>query len=146
MLKKILKQSKKSLRFKFSSNTKPLDLPIIDLSSFLPNSDPDLAEAEKLVKSLKKYSAVAIKDPRALEQNNLDFLSLMEKYFEDRATKYYKGEALPECFPEHGYQVGITPEYAEAAKNEEKITKEKFQSDPVGIFFNFEKACFSTAS
>jgi hypothetical protein len=40
-----------------------------------------------------------VKDPRANEQENEDYIDLMEKYFDSRAKAYYNGEPLEDAKP-----------------------------------------------
>jgi len=129
------KKFKKNLTRKFASK---LALPIIDLSTFIdPNSEPDMSEAKKLVESLREYGALAIKDPRVDEAKNVKFLNMMETYFENRADTYYDGSDLVEAFPEHGYQVGVTPENKEVARGHEDTIEQFFKEQPVSFFLDF---------
>ena len=100
-----------------SFSKKILELPVIDVSSVKnSNGSPDLEECRRLVESLRKFGALAIRDPFVNESKNQEFLSLMEEYFASRSEKYYRGEELDEAFPETGYQVGVTPELKEIAR------------------------------
>jgi hypothetical protein len=109
-----------------------LELPIVELESFIdPNGTPDMAEAEKLVSSLKNYGALAVRDPRVNENDNQNFLNMMEDYFESRSEIYYDGGKLVEAFPEHGYQVGVTPENKEVARGHVETIEQFFKEQPV---------------
>ena len=119
----------KTLRF-FSE---VLELPVVDLSSFIGEETPDMAEAQKIVDGLHKYGALAIRDPRVDESGNIEFLNMMEKYFESRSKVYYAGETLTEAHPEFGYQVGVTPENKEVAREHIDTIEEHFKEDPVSI-------------
>ena len=59
------------------------DVPVIDVAAFL-NKDPETSafECRKVAESLHKYGILIIKDPRIDEQDNEDYLDLMERYFE----------------------------------------------------------------
>ena len=57
------------------------------------------------------------KDPRAKEQENEEYIDLMERYFSQASDKLYSGEILSDAKPEYHYQVGVTPEKIERARN-----------------------------
>lgn len=122
-----------SLRF-FSE---VLELPVVDLSSFIGDQEPDMAEAKKIVEGLHQYGALAIRDPRVDESGNVEFLNMMEKYFESRSKIYYSGQTLTEAHPEFGYQVGVTPENKEVAKEHVDTIEEFFKEDPVSVNVSF---------
>lgn len=133
MLSRFLKRTPKCihyLRFGFSTSNEVVELPVVDISSFLEGNQPDLREAEKLVNGLRDLGALAIKDPRVDESKNLEFLDMMESYFESRSQIYYNGGELKECFPQHGYQVGVTPELVERARIHEDTIAKFFETDP----------------
>ena len=74
-------------------NTNPtntLELPVINIDSFVSGTQPDQMEAKKLVDTLRKYGACAIKDSRVNQEKNHEFLNLMEKYFESRGKIFYE--------------------------------------------------------
>lgn len=119
-----------------------LELPVVDLSSFIGDKTPDMKEAKKIVDGLHKYGALAIKDPRVDERGNVEFLDMMEKYFESRSKLYYSGETLTEAHPECGYQVGVTPEKVEVAKQHVDTIEEFFKEDPVSVIY-FKRATLS---
>lgn len=93
-----------------------IDLPVIDISSFIGSGKPDLSEAKKIVEGLHQYGALAIRDPRVDESGNTEFLDMMERYFESRSKLFYAGKTLADAHPEFGYQVGVTPEKKEIAR------------------------------
>lgn len=93
-----------------------IDLPVIDISSFIGSGKPDLSEAKKIVEGLHQYGALAIRDPRVDESGNTEFLDMMERYFESRSKLFYAGKPLADAHPEFGYQVGVTPEKKEIAR------------------------------
>jgi len=41
----------------------------------------------------------------------------MERYFSQASDKLYSGESLSDAKPEYHYQVGVTPEKIERARN-----------------------------
>ncbi|KAJ3274374.1 hypothetical protein HDV01_002978 [Terramyces sp. JEL0728] len=85
-------------------------LPVIDLQPYInvPNSEAAQKECKKLAEAITAYSAFAIKDPRVTEQENSDFLDLMEDYFNQSHE-----EKLKDARPDLHYQVGSTPECTE---------------------------------
>lgn len=55
------------------------------------------------------------------EQDNEDYLDMMEKYFEHESRKLYSGKVLEDCKPEHNFQAGVTPERQERARNNQHV-------------------------
>lgn len=94
-----------------------VDTPIINVAAFLDNTPEKEEECKKVADSLHKYGICIIKDPRIEEKDNDEYIEMLEKYFETRGDQYYKKEELKEAFPDIHYQVGITPEYKEKARN-----------------------------
>jgi isopenicillin N synthase-like dioxygenase len=88
-------------------------LPVIDLQVYLndPDSKDALNECKKVSKSLRKYSALAVKDPRVSVEENSIFLDTMEEYYQQSYQ-----EKLKDTRPEYHYQVGATPEFTESPK------------------------------
>jgi hypothetical protein len=88
-------------------------LPVIDLQIYLndPDSKESLKECKKVSESLKKYSALAVKDPSVSLEENSVFLDTMEEYY-----KQSYQEKLKDTRPEYHYQVGATPEFTESPK------------------------------
>jgi hypothetical protein len=70
-----------------------------------------------VAESLHRYGILIIKDPRAQEQDNNDYIDLMENYFDSRGKQLYSGEKLQDVKPEHHYQVGVCPEKQEIARD-----------------------------
>ena len=70
--------------------------------------------------SLHRYGILIVKDPRARQQDNADYIDLMETYFESRGNILYSGGSLDEAKPEHHYQVGVCPEFQEMARKHER--------------------------
>lgn len=73
------------LRFKFSKS-----VPIVDVEPFL-NNKSSAAECEVVVKALRDYGCLIIKDPRVKPQENEEFLNMMENFFHSRSKDYYDG-------------------------------------------------------
>ena len=57
-----------------------------------------------------------IKDPRTVEQDNNDYIDLMEKYFESRGEQFYNNQEVADFKPEYHYQVGACPPGTEIAR------------------------------
>ncbi len=79
--------------------------------------------------SLHKYGVLLFKDPRADEQENEDYLDLMENYFENVSKKFYEGSSLADAKPEYHYQTGVTPEKIERARNHYEKVKDLPEED-----------------
>ena len=98
-------------------NIKDLDLPVIDMEKFF-NKEQDVAtynaECKKLAECLHLYGAAVVKDPRFRQEENAAFLDQMEQYY---AISDGKRDARPDI----GYQVGVTPEHVEKARNHADI-------------------------
>ena len=86
------------------------ELPVINLSLYLnnPSSQESLDECRKAANAFLTYSACSILDQRVTEQNNLDFLNLLEDYFDQPANV-----KMMDVRAELSYQVGATPELTE---------------------------------
>lgn len=101
------------------------DFPIIDLESYFGQdpSDPAVqAKCKEVARCLHDYGILLIRDPRAQQKDNSDYIDLMEKYFESRGEKHYAGQELEDAKPEYHYQVGVCPRELEIARNHsEKI-------------------------
>lgn len=77
----------------------------------LENLNFNKENGDEIVKSLYETGCVVVRDPLVSEEDNNQFLDLMEKYFEQE--DHIK---LKDARPEFGYQVGVTPEKKEVAK------------------------------
>jgi len=76
-----------------------------------------MAECTKVAESLHKYGILIFKDPRAKEQENEDYIDLMESYFDSRSKAFYSGKPLEDAKPQYHYQTGVTPEKIEKARD-----------------------------
>jgi isopenicillin N synthase-like dioxygenase len=94
-----------------------VDAPIINVAAFLNDTEEKEAECKKVADSLHKYGILILNDPRIEEKDNDEYIEMMEKYFENRGDQFYNKEELKEARPDIHYQVGITPEYKEKARN-----------------------------
>jgi isopenicillin N synthase-like dioxygenase len=85
-------------------------LPVINVYEYIENPQSEQAKEEcvKLAEAVKTYGAFAIRDKRVTEQENNDFLDLIEDYF-DQPTE----EKLKDTRPDLHFQVGATPDNTE---------------------------------
>jgi len=60
-------------------------------------------ECEKVAHCLHKYGILVFRDPRAHEQDNEDYIDLMERYFKQASDKHYSGETLSDAKPEYHF-------------------------------------------
>lgn len=87
---------------------------------------------KQVAESLHKYGILIVKDPRAKEEDNAEYIDLMEKYFESRGKILYSGGQLEDAKPEYHYQVGVCPEILEMARDHsEKIRRYTDENKPV---------------
>jgi isopenicillin N synthase-like dioxygenase len=58
-------------------------LPVIDINEYIQNplSENAQMECKKLSEAVKTFGAFAIRDSRVTEEQNAEFLNLMEDYF-----------------------------------------------------------------
>ena len=99
------------------------DVPCIDLTKYMgqdQNSEEVQSLCKQVAESFHKYGILIIKDPRAVEEDNNEYIDLMEKYFESRGNILYSGEQLDDAKPEYHYQVGVCPENQEIARDHAK--------------------------
>jgi hypothetical protein len=113
-----------------------LDITVVDTASLLSGGKVNMEECRKVVQSFHKHGVVAIRDPRVDENKNQDFINLMTRYFETQSEKYYRGEALEDAKPQYGYQVGVTPELVERAREHSETIKNNFTKFPVSDYLN----------
>ena len=95
------------------------DLPTIDLQKYIGMDDSSSevqAMCKQVAESFHKYGILLIKDPRAQQKDNSDYIDLMEKYFESRGEMLEAGQILEDEKPEYHYQVGVCPKHNEIAK------------------------------
>ncbi|KAF1334751.1 Isopenicillin n synthase-like, partial [Globisporangium splendens] len=85
-----------------------IELPVVDLKHYKLTGDK--AECAKAAESLHKYGVLCLRDERAADSDNDTFLDMMERYFE---TTDFVTDARPDLH----YQVGVTPELKENARN-----------------------------
>lgn len=59
------------------------DVPVIDVRAFLEKDQTKMEEQCRLVaKSLHEFGILIWKDPRVNDQDNEDYIDMMEQYFE----------------------------------------------------------------
>lgn len=90
-----------------------LELPVIDVSALNArdeNPEAFAAECQKAADAFRDYGAVAVRDPRVVFDDNETFLSMMERYFE-------MSDGERDARPELHYQVGVTPNGIERARD-----------------------------
>ena len=98
------------------------EVPVIDVQAFLDKDPTKMLEQCKLVaQSLHEFGILIWRDPRICEQDNEDYLDMMEEYFEYESRKHYNGEKLKDCKPEYNFQAGVTPERQERARNNQHV-------------------------
>ncbi|KUF98636.1 Long-chain-fatty-acid--CoA ligase ACSBG2 [Phytophthora nicotianae] len=85
-----------------------LEIPVIDLKYYKATGDK--TECEKAAESLHKFGVLCVRDERAADNDNNKFLDMMERYFE--STDFEE-----DARPEYHFQVGVTPERKERARN-----------------------------
>jgi hypothetical protein len=70
------------------------DVPIIDVAAFLNKGPNDNWEDEckKVADCLHRFGILIWRDPRVNEQDNEDYLDLMEQYFKSTSEKFYNGQ------------------------------------------------------
>jgi hypothetical protein len=105
------------------------DIPIIDANTYLNLLPGWQSECDKVAFCLHNYGILVFRDPRALEQENEDYIDLMERYFKQASDKFYQGGELNEAKPEFHYQTGVTPEKIERARDHYEKVKELPQED-----------------
>jgi isopenicillin N synthase-like dioxygenase len=97
---------------KFQPST--LVLPVFDLSIFLNHKnekiDEYIQECLRMADAFHQYGLIIVRDPRVSEADNQRFLNMMEHYFEG-------SDGIRDARPEIGYQIGVTGEQIEKARN-----------------------------
>jgi isopenicillin N synthase-like dioxygenase len=90
-----------------------LTLPIVELSTYFnKEAAPEAyaAECKKAATAFHLYGALNVRDPRVNQEINGNFLDMMERYFE-------MSDGKRDARPELHYQVGVTPDGIEKARN-----------------------------
>ena len=103
------------------------DLPVIEIEKYMGQTTDENEKQElcKLVaECFHKYGILIIKDPRAQQKDNAEYIDLMEKYFESRGDMLKNGLELEDEKPEYHYQVGVCPKNNEIARKHSKKMRE----------------------
>ena len=53
--------------------------------------------------SFHKFGILKFKDPRVNQEDNDQYLNMVERYFDNVGKKYYTGESLDDCRPDLCY-------------------------------------------
>ncbi|CAH0475899.1 unnamed protein product [Peronospora belbahrii] len=85
-----------------------LEIPVIDLKHYKATHDTTICK--KAAESLHSFGVLCVRDERAADHENDQFLDMMERYFEST-------DFIQDARPEYHYQVGVTPERKERARN-----------------------------
>ncbi|KAL8003480.1 putative oxoglutarate/iron-dependent dioxygenase, isopenicillin N synthase [Plasmopara halstedii] len=102
-----------------------LKIPVVDLHHYKVTGSK--AECEKAADSLHRFGVFCVRDERAADSDNDAFLDMMERYFES-------ADFLEDARPEYHYQVGVTPEGKERARNHcARVEKLEKQHVPVSL-------------
>lgn len=86
--------------------------PVIDLAQYLNQTGNWQAQCDDIAQMLREFGMLIVKDPRVDNQLNANFLDMMEQYYE-QAEEARQDDARPDVH----YQVGVTPEEVERARN-----------------------------
>ena len=70
-----------------------------------------------MAECLHNYGILLIRDPRAVQKDNEEYIDLMEKYFESRGDMLYSGREVQDERPDCFYQVGVCPKENEIARD-----------------------------
>mmetsp|Transcript_31041 Transcript_31041/g.23082 ORF Transcript_31041/g.23082 Transcript_31041/m.23082 type:complete len:398 (+) Transcript_31041:40-1233(+) len=108
-------KSKLTERAKPAARNEPntLVLPVIDFNVYKNSKENPEAyreECAKVAEAFHRYGVVIVRDPRVSESDNDRFLNMMEKYFET-------SDGIRDARPDSGYQIGVTGEGIERARN-----------------------------
>jgi hypothetical protein len=105
-----------------------LDITVVETKNMLAGR-PSAEECRRVVKGFYEHGVIAIKDPRVDESLNQNFLADDGGLLREQAEGAGHGKALKDARPQWGYQVGVTPELIERARNHAETIKERFQKD-----------------
>jgi len=86
--------------------------PVIDLANYLNGSSDNSADCKEIAHLLHTFGILIVKDPRVDDRLNTNFLDMMERYYE-QPEDVRNQDARPDVH----YQVGVTPEETEKARN-----------------------------
>lgn len=81
-----------------------IEIPAIDANLYLQKTEGLWEdECKKVAHSFHKYGIVKFRDPRVLMKDNDEYISLVEKYFNQISKKYYAGENIKDIRPDLCY-------------------------------------------
>ena len=92
-------------------------IPTVDVKMFLEREEGFHEECKKVAETLHNFGVIIIRDPRVNEADNDEYCEMVENYFGIRGEELYKTKQVKDMFPEKHFQVGITPEKQEKARN-----------------------------
>lgn len=111
------------------------EIPVIDVQTYLMRLPGWEIECKKVAFCLHNYGILVFRDPRAKEEENENYIDLMERYFKSASDKFYHGEKLSDAKPEFHYQTGVTPEKIERARDHyEKVKHLPAEDQPLSPF------------
>lgn len=90
-------------------------VPQVDIGDYLSGKLSTDA-CRRVAEAFHLFGCLAVKDPRVTFQQNEQYLDLMQRYFAKRGREYYETGKLTDCYPDKGYETGITPEFTERAR------------------------------
>lgn len=86
--------------------------PVVDLAPFLKGEPQSSDACQQIAQLLHQFGLLIVKDPRVDDSLNTNFIDMMEQYYE-QPVEVRNQDARPEVH----YQVGVTPEEVEHARN-----------------------------
>lgn len=86
--------------------------PVISLSNYLSSSGDAAAQCSEIAHLLHEFGILIVRDERVDDRLNTNFLDMMEQYYEQPEEV-----RLQDARPDVHYQVGVTPEEVERARN-----------------------------
>lgn len=92
-------------------------IPVIDITSFIETGAADDAACAEIARALHECGCLVVKDPRVDAEANETFLSMMERYFA-------QSDGATDARPDLHYQVGVTPDHVEQAREQCALMKE----------------------
>ena len=97
------------------------EIPIVDAEIYMNKQQGWEEECKKTALSFHKFGIVKFRDPRVNEQDNNEYIDMVEKYFAEVSEKFYNGEELKDVRADLCYQAGATPEGMERARNHKEL-------------------------
>jgi isopenicillin N synthase-like dioxygenase len=88
-----------------------IKVPRIDITNYLNRTGNWQKDCKDVAQIFRTYGLAIIKDPRVSQQQNDQFLNLMENYFTKRSQQFREGNKTIDFSPENNYTVGIMHEF-----------------------------------